>query len=84
MARVWPQAVNCGTYFLQEEDIPVDMPNIAEQERLINLYFTYVHPAFPVVHKEQFIAQFNARSVFALGWSTPIITDVAILSSKGG
>lgn len=66
MARVWPQAVNCGNYFLQEEDIPVDMPDIVEQERLIELYFTYVHPAFPVVHKGHFIAQFNARSVFFL------------------
>jgi hypothetical protein len=61
MARVWPRAASCSQYFLQEESVHVNLPPIEEQERLLNLYFTYVHPVFPVVHKSHFLAQFNAR-----------------------
>ncbi|KAF9448449.1 hypothetical protein P691DRAFT_792603 [Macrolepiota fuliginosa MF-IS2] len=30
------------------------LPTRGEQERLLELYFTYVHPSFPVVHKKAF------------------------------
>jgi len=40
--------------------VHVNLPPIEEQERLLQLYFTYVHPVFPVVHKSLFMAQFNA------------------------
>lgn len=63
MARVWPQALNCSRYFLREDDVDVELPSFEEQERLLNLYFTYVHPVFPVVHKAQFMETFNARYV---------------------
>lgn len=71
MARVWPHAVNCVQYYLQEEeDLPVNLPPIEEQERLLGLYFTYAHPVFPVVHKGHFLSQFNARCV------RPIIVSI--------
>jgi hypothetical protein len=63
MARIWPQAVNCAQYYLQEEDLTVHLPPIDEQERLLDLYFTYAHPVFPVLHKDHFMSQFNARCV---------------------
>jgi len=59
MARVWPHAASCSQYFLQEENVPVKLPPVEEQERLLNLYFTYVHPMFPVVNKSLFMKQFN-------------------------
>jgi hypothetical protein len=61
MARVWPRAASCSQYSQQEESVPVNLPPIEEQERLLMLYFTYVHPVFPVVNKSQFMTQFNAR-----------------------
>jgi hypothetical protein len=67
MARVWPRAASCTQYSLQEESVQVNLPAIDEQERLLELYFTYVHPVFPVVHKSHFMAQFNARYVRMFG-----------------
>jgi hypothetical protein len=64
MARFWPRAASCSQYFREEESVQVTMPPIEEQERLLRLYFTYVHPEFPVVHKALFLAQFNARYPF--------------------
>lgn len=66
MARVWPQAVNCAQYYLQEEDLSVNLPSFDEQERLLGLYFTYTHPAFPVVHKSHFMSQFHARCAHSI------------------
>jgi len=60
MARVWPHAASCSQYFLQEESVSVKLPPVEEQGRLLNLYFTYVHPMFPVVNKSLFMTQFNA------------------------
>src|SRR5882762_2504692 len=64
MARFWPRAASCSQYFREEESVQVNMPPIEEQERLLRLYFTYVHPEFPVVHKALFLTQFNARYPF--------------------
>lgn len=35
------------------------LPPRGEQERLLELYFTYVHPSFPVVHKKAFWEVWN-------------------------
>jgi hypothetical protein len=61
MARVWPRAASCSQYSQQEESVHIQLPPIEEQERLLRLYFTYVHPVFPVVNKSQFMAQFISR-----------------------
>lgn len=61
MARVWPQPSSCARYFEQEQAVQVELPPIEEQERLLRLYFNYVHPAFPVVHKALFWKEFNAQ-----------------------
>lgn len=73
MARVWPHAVNCNQYYLQEEDLHVDLPPFDEQERLLGLYFTYAHPVFPVVHKGHLMSLFYARCV------SPVVTFSSVL-----
>ena len=51
MARVWPPAQN---QFIPEENVDVAMPPLDVQRHLLDLYFIYVHPVFPVVHKALF------------------------------
>lgn len=70
MSRVWPGVLppaSCMAMSWQEEEavgaVKVDLPEVTEQERLLHLYFTYVHPVFPVVHKAHFWSEFNARWV---------------------
>ncbi|TFY75036.1 hypothetical protein EWM64_g8976, partial [Hericium alpestre] len=57
MARVWPPAAQ---RFIAEESVNVNLPPVEVQRHLLNLYFTYVHPVFPVVHKTHFWLQFEA------------------------
>ena len=38
-------------------------PPIDEQDRLLHLYFTHVHPPFPVIHKAAFWDAWNNRFV---------------------
>jgi hypothetical protein len=64
MARVWPPAEHLATYQLQENDLHVQLPSIDVQDHLIDLYFTYVHPILPVIHKTHFMTEYNARYIF--------------------
>jgi len=58
MARVWPPA----NYTLTPgEDCESMLPPGPIQDQLLDLYFTYTHPVFPVVHKTRFLAEYNAR-----------------------
>jgi len=65
MARVWPPAVN---QFIPEESVNVTMPPLDLQRHLLDLYFIYVHPVFPVVHKSLFWKDYEVTiaSVFSL------------------
>ncbi|KAH9950872.1 fungal-specific transcription factor domain-containing protein [Amylocystis lapponica] len=47
--------------------VPVDM-----QARLVELYFTYVHPFFPVLHKQHFMSEFNRRIGRDVPQSVPV------------
>lgn len=60
MARVWPPAKDDIAQLLQEQPEDVTMPSLQVQEHLVDLYFTYMHPIFPVIHKEQFLNQWTA------------------------
>jgi hypothetical protein len=60
MARVWPPAKDDVAQLLQDRPEDVTMPPVHVQEHLIDLYFTYMHPIFPVLHKEQFLTEWNA------------------------
>ncbi|KAI8981384.1 fungal-specific transcription factor domain-containing protein [Trametes punicea] len=46
----------------EEEDVGVDLPSPDLQNHLLQLYFTYVHPFFPVVHKQDFLYHYNANT----------------------
>ncbi|KAI0801106.1 fungal-specific transcription factor domain-containing protein [Fomes fomentarius] len=54
MANVDPES---APYDLlgEEEDVEVQMPSPEMREYLLQMYFTYVHPFFPVVHKADFL-----------------------------
>ncbi|TDL20640.1 hypothetical protein BD410DRAFT_362130 [Rickenella mellea] len=66
-ARVWPPVAPYGASVNQgdnvttslllaqpEGDAVAKLPSLEVQEHLLDLYFTYVHPFLPIVHKEQF------------------------------
>jgi hypothetical protein len=40
-------------------DLSGVMPDLALQEHLLQIYFTHVHSAFPVLHKEAFMESFR-------------------------
>ena len=44
----------------EEEDVEVQMPAPEMKHHLLQLYFTYVHPFFPVIHKQDFLYNYNA------------------------
>lgn len=44
----------------EEEDASVQLPSRDLQAHLLRLYFTYVHPFFPVVHKQDFLHHYNS------------------------
>jgi hypothetical protein len=79
MARVWPPAVN---QFIPEENVDVTMPPLDDQRHLLDLYFIYVHPVFPVIHKSLFWKDYEATYSFS-GSSTrerPHISNLLLLS----
>lgn len=43
---------------LRQADTHIQLPPLEAQHHLIDLYFAWVHPFFPVIHKEQFLAGF--------------------------
>lgn len=46
---------------VMDRDLSSVMPDLAAQEHLLDIYFTYVHPAFPVLHKEAFWDGYKAH-----------------------
>ncbi|KAI0365000.1 hypothetical protein BV20DRAFT_1103242 [Pilatotrama ljubarskyi] len=66
-ARVWPPlppAVRNSQRRMQDEFVP-RLPDVATQELLLELYFTYVHPALPIVHKRSFLDDFRNGNMCA-------------------
>ncbi|KAG5652448.1 hypothetical protein H0H81_004992 [Sphagnurus paluster] len=60
MSRVWP-ASQCRKQSTQDDMLNMPLPSILVQDRLIDLYFNYVHPIFPVLHKKRFLTEYNFR-----------------------
>ncbi|EPQ54381.1 hypothetical protein GLOTRDRAFT_94337 [Gloeophyllum trabeum ATCC 11539] len=60
MARVWPLAMESRLAYADEDDVDVQMPPPEQQEALVNVYFTYIHPFIPLIHKQQFLESFRA------------------------
>ncbi|KAJ7161307.1 fungal-specific transcription factor domain-containing protein [Mycena crocata] len=62
MARVWPP-IKDPTQLVQEEDLEIELPPNHVQEHLLQLYFTYIHPVFPLLHKTRFLTEYNTRHI---------------------
>jgi hypothetical protein len=65
MAGVWPPSSIRPVRLEKEEDIEIHLPPLADQDRLLQLYFIYVHPNFPVVHKRKFLEEWEHQYVSA-------------------
>ncbi|KDQ57049.1 hypothetical protein JAAARDRAFT_194232 [Jaapia argillacea MUCL 33604] len=55
---VWNALNNNGSP--EEETVDVKLPPIETQDRLTDLFFTYFHPSFPVLHKPHFFAEYTS------------------------
>ncbi|KAK7007048.1 Zn(2)-C6 fungal-type domain-containing protein [Favolaschia claudopus] len=75
MARVWPPAKDPGEVVIREEDMEIELPPVHVQEHLIQLYFTYVHPVFPALHKTRNIS--SPRSPDSQGSSSSMKPESA-------
>ena len=78
-ARVWPPLPPAERSQLMKADgdFTASLPPLEEQERLLDLYWKYVHTALPVVYKQSFLENFRRGSVLYLLFSTasPLITS---------
>src|SRR5436190_21103667 len=70
-ARVWPPNLVEPRNMSSEDDADLLLPPLTVQRYLIDLYFTYFHPTFPVLHKASFMAQYNAWQQSG-GFSSPL------------
>ncbi|KAF7337482.1 Zn(2)-C6 fungal-type domain-containing protein [Mycena sanguinolenta] len=62
MARVWPP-IKDPSELVYEENMEIELPPVHVQEHLLQLYFTYIHPVFPVLHKTRFLTEYNTRNI---------------------
>lgn len=68
---VWPPLPKGHAHAEPDEMIPISLPDAQSQEGLLELYFTYVHPSLPVLHKQAFLDDFR------LG-QAPVVTSVGL------
>lgn len=61
MTGVWPQSNIRPHRLMEEDELEISLPSVPEQDILIQLYFVYVHPVFPIIHKEHFLAEYEAK-----------------------
>ncbi|KAJ7675340.1 fungal-specific transcription factor domain-containing protein [Mycena rosella] len=62
MARVWPP-IKDPTQLIHEENLDIELPQPQVQEHLLQLYFTYIHPVFPLIHKTRFLTEYNTSPI---------------------
>jgi hypothetical protein len=60
MARVWPPA-RYGLASPPIGEIEGQLPPLDIQDRLLELYFTYIHPVYPLIHKNRFLSEYHYR-----------------------
>ncbi|KAL1740837.1 fungal-specific transcription factor domain-containing protein [Schizophyllum fasciatum] len=72
MARVWPPAKNQVIASpAEEDDVEVTLPPQEVQDELLELYFSYIHPIFPTIHKDRFLSEYNLRKTGASSKGSP-------------
>lgn len=59
MARFWPSAKSNAVPVPPAEGVVVNLPSLVVQDHLVDLYFTYAHPFFPVIHKGRFLREYS-------------------------
>lgn len=59
MARFWPSAKPNAMPVPPVEGVVVNLPSLVVQDHLVDLYFTYAHPVFPVIHKGRFLREYS-------------------------
>lgn len=47
----------------EDDEFVSQLPDRALQDHLLELYFTYVHPSLPIVHKRAFFEVFKTEYV---------------------
>lgn len=52
---------DCHCLSFEQVNDRIQLPDIATQDHLITLFFTYVHHYFPVVHKASFLSAYYER-----------------------
>jgi hypothetical protein len=72
-ARVWPPLPSGSTALNGDDEYACRLPEPAMQDHLLDLYFTYVHPSIPVVHKRAFFEAYKTGYVFISGAPRPLI-----------
>jgi len=72
-ARVWPPLSLTGHALLAKADgeLPISLPPLEEQEKLLDLYWKYVHTSLPVVYKQSFLESFRRRLAPRLPFPRP-------------
>ena len=63
-ARVWPplpsdKRPNAHLNGTEHDEYLSKLPDSETQDHLLELYFTYVHPSLPVIHKKAFFEVFR-------------------------
>ncbi|KAF9012001.1 fungal-specific transcription factor domain-containing protein [Cyathus striatus] len=61
-ARVWPPLPFASTNLSGDDEFSSQLPPAVVQDHLLDLYFTYVHPSFPVIYKRLFFDAHNSSS----------------------
>jgi len=61
-ARVWPPLPSGSKSIHGEDEFIPQLPSPQFQEHLLDLYFKYVHPSFPIIHKRSFLEVYKATS----------------------
>lgn len=59
MARVWPLSKENSRLSMDEENVPITLPPLHVQDHLLQLYFNYIHPTYPVVNRSTFMAEYQ-------------------------
>ena len=65
----------------EEEDIGVELPPPDVQSFLLHLYFAYVHPFFPIIHKQDFLHCYSAMCV-RLGCDAALLMRMAFVMKR--
>lgn len=82
MARVWPPS-KFGIQSYPAAHVHVELPPQHVQDKLIDLYFTNIHPIFPVIHKTRFLAEYRSRCIITSVFIAPSLIKCYVTEHRG-